>query len=288
MSNKNQFLPYLQFLKLIRLPNLLILAVSQWVVFILLLSSDWKAGMVAQEIYLLILASMLAGAAGYIINDYYDIKIDWINKPSRVVVSRFIKRRFAMIFHSVFNVLALLLSLFIGWKIALLVLVIEVLLWWYSNELKRTAFWGNFVVSVLSAFSLLLPGIMMREIPEALWYFAGFAFIISLIREIIKDVEDMDGDAKHGCDTLALKLGMAGIKKITYGLLVLLLVGIAIFTWRYFNTPLLYYCSIVLLPLLIALSIKTYQSRNTSDFTLLSHLCKVIMLAGLFTLLWKS
>ncbi len=286
MSRNKTLLVYVYFLKLIRMPNLIILALSQLSVFALLLSDSVLEALRNPDIYLLALASVLTGAGGYVINDYYDIKIDWVNKPQRVVISRFIKRRYALILHFVLNVLALAISLFLGWKVFLSILFTETLLWWYSNNLKRRAFWGNFVVSFLSAYSLLLPALMWNLLPGSVWFFSGFAFLISLMRELIKDVEDMDGDVKYGCSTLAIQWGMSGIKKITYLLLLLLSIGIALFSWYYFNQVLIYYCAGILFPLFLLLAYKTYRSKNTSDFGFLSMLCKIIMLAGMTSMIW--
>jgi 4-hydroxybenzoate polyprenyltransferase len=268
------------------MPNLVMLALSQLAVFFLILSDSPSQALYQPEVYMLVLASSLTGASGYIINDYYDIKIDWINKPERVVISRFIDRRYALILHFSLNFIALVLSAFLGWSVLLSILFTEMVLWWYSNHLKRTAFWGNFLVAFLSAYSLLLPALMWNQFPPSVLFFAGFAFLISLIRELVKDVEDMDGDIKYGCSTLAIRWGMSGIKKSAYLLLILLAMGMIVFSWYFFNQILLYYCILVIFPLFVLLAYKTYKARNTSDFGQLSLICKLIMLAGMTSMIW--
>lgn len=287
MKRNKTLLVYFYFLKLIRIPNLIIIAISQWAVTLLLLSDSPFDSLNNPKLHLLVLCSVLTGAAGYVINDYYDIKIDWVNKPQRVVVSRFIERRYALILHSVFNFIALLLSLFIGWKIFISILLTEILLWWYSNELKRLAFWGNFVVALLSAYSLLLPGFILGKFTTPLWFFAGFAFIISFIRELIKDVEDLDGDARYGCSTLAITLGISGAKKIIYILVILLITGVASFAYLYYDQSLLLYCTLILAPLFLFLIFRIAKAKTSSDFNFLSTLCKFIMLAGMLTMVFN-
>jgi 4-hydroxybenzoate polyprenyltransferase len=134
-------------LKLIRFPNLIILGLTVLMVYeYLVLAQPSLEALLNVKIWLVTFSIVLIAAAGYIINDYYDIKIDYVNKPRRVVVGRIIARRTALIFHSVMNVLAVIFGAFVGLKFFISVLFSSLLLWYYANSLKRKPLTGNLVV----------------------------------------------------------------------------------------------------------------------------------------------
>ena len=135
----------LAFLKLVRFPNLLIILASQFLVRIVVIGpkKDWLQIIQDPSFLLLCLATLLIAAAGYIINDYYDIKVDIVNNPKRVVIGKVFTRRVALFAHFAINVIAVFISLFLGWKIFITVFISGFLMWYYSNSLKRLALLGN-------------------------------------------------------------------------------------------------------------------------------------------------
>jgi 4-hydroxybenzoate polyprenyltransferase len=225
----------------------------------------------------------LIAGAGYVINDYYDIKIDYVNKPRRVVVGRIIARRTAIIFHSVMNVMAVILSAFIGWKFFVSVLFSSLLLWYYANSLKRKPLAGNLVVSFLSGFSIYLVGLLRKGEGYDILIFAAFAFLISLIRELVKDMEDIKGDAAFGCKTMPILIGERKTKAF-----VIFLAGLFILMLSYWfyprNENIAIYCGVVLFPLIIMLIVGLIVADTTHRYRRISRLCKWIMLAGILTM----
>ncbi len=233
----------ISFLRLIRLPNLLIIAGTQYlmrycVVQPLLATAGLELQLSHFDFFLLCLSTVMIAAAGYVINDYFDTKTDIINRPESVVIDKGVKRRVAMGAHSVINFAGVVLGFYAGYKAGLYKLgvihfVSAGLLWFYSTDFKRQLIVGNIVVSVLTALvpmlvvlydmprinvhyylELVQSGINLNFITRFVAAFALFAFLTSLIREIIKDMEDMEGDAAIGCKTIPLSFGIRTSKTI--------------------------------------------------------------------------
>lgn len=247
----------------------------------------------------LCLATLLVGASGYIINDYLDVKLDLINKPDKVVVGQTISRRWTMFLHFCMNAIALVLGIWIGAKVTLAIITAAVMLWVYSVSLKRQFLAGNVLVSCLSAFVIILNFIYDNSLQESLiWAYSFFAFMLTLLREIIKDTEDIRGDGKFNCKTIPIVIGVRKTKNILQyatGIFALLLFVYTSFTagsypfiYSFTRGSFIFYMMVfVIIPLLILLYIiKT--ADTSSDFHRLSTYTKLIMVTGMLSMVfWK-
>jgi 4-hydroxybenzoate polyprenyltransferase len=276
-----------EFLYLIRFPNLLLIVLSQALVQASLLSPglDWP-GIAEPGFLKLTLATVFIAAAGYIINDYYDIKIDAINKPERVVVGKAIRRRPAMFTHMVLSFIGIALGFWLSIPVGLINLGAVLLLWGYSARFKKMPLVGNVVVALLSASMLLVVAVYAGKLNNITISYAVFAFLISLIREIIKDMEDVRGDASFDCRTLPIVLGIRRAKYVLYPIIAmfqafLLLVIFHPVTGTGFDV---YMLLLVLLPS-VWLTVKLVRADRKRDFTYLSNLGKFIMLTGILSML---
>ncbi|MBP9187495.1 MAG: geranylgeranylglycerol-phosphate geranylgeranyltransferase [Bacteroidia bacterium] len=245
---------------------------------------------------LLALCVTLTAAAGYIINDYHDVNIDLNNKPHKVVIGKSISRRWAMLLHFSFNGIALLIGFYLNAYIALLVVLCIVLLWLYSVYFKRKFLSGNILVAALSAFVIVILPLFNAQISSYLvWVYALFAFGITLIREIVKDAEDLRGDSKFNCKTLPIVMGIRKTKQalsallLVYSFLLLAHTFIANsfipFRHQYGQIIYSYYMLFFVLLPLIVLTYLVLKADVKADFTRLSSLLKVIMLLGLLSML---
>jgi 4-hydroxybenzoate polyprenyltransferase len=275
------------FLKLIRGLNLLILLFTQYMVRLCLTEEGISKGIVHiqdLDMGILALATILIAAAGYIINDYYDIKIDTINKPQRVIVGKYVSRRWAMLFNVLFNAIALAIS---GWFLKPVVFAINFgsifLLWLYSNQLKRLPLVGNMAIAILSAMSVAVVAFQFPQNTYLVFVFAVFAFFITVIREIIKDLEDVRGDASFGCKTLPIVWGVRRTKAVIYVFFGIFMV-ILLSTYLTFPTRFAFYLYLVELPLLGYLIHKLRKADTKKTFHALSQLCKIIMLLGVLSM----
>ncbi len=260
------------------------------------------------DFFLLVLSTMLIAGGGYIINDYFDTKIDRINRPENVVVGKTIKRRVAIVSHIFLSLIGIFLGFYVGYKAGMYKLgfvhfISSGLLWFYSTDFKRLPFTGNFIVAILSA---LVPVIVpLFEIPPLnnaysdilietqtnfnfLFYFpAGFsifAFLFTLIREIIKDIEDYNGDKAFGLNTLPILYGINKAKTLvmTVILFTIILLGFLQF-WQLKNSDILSFMYILLaiqLPT-IYLVFRLKQATTPEDFHAASSFTKLIMLLGI-------
>lgn len=275
------------FYRLIRVPNLLIIALTQYMVRIFLIGpkSEWFHHLLEPSLFLLVLSTVFIAAAGYIINDYYDVKIDTINKPKRVVIGRMLRRRIAMGAHTVLNFLGLFIGLYLGFQLFVFNFMAGFLLWLYSNQLKRLPFIGNFAIALLTASSLVVLAVYYKQNEFLIYTYAVFAFSISLIREIIKDMEDVRGDANFGCKTLPIVWGLRRTKILLY-ILVVSFVLILLSLASYLNNQLIYYFLIFILIPLTWLIIRLVRADTKNEFGYLSKLCKFIMLIGILSMVW--
>ena len=273
------------FLRLIRWPNLLFIILTQYFVRIFLVGprDAWVSHFMDVRFLMLTLSTVLVAAAGYIINDYYDIKIDTINKPKRVVVGRILRRRWAMISHLILNVTGILLAFMVDWRVGLVTFVSGFLLWLYSNQLKRQPFTGNFTIALLTAASLLVVWIYQPRNEFLVYTFAAFAFFISLIREIIKDIEDVRGDATFGCQTLPIIWGLRRTKILLYILIFCFLLVLFSLSAYLQNVVVMYFCFFILVPV-GWLTYKLFWADTKREFSYLSKFCKLIMLSGILSM----
>jgi len=272
--------------KIVRFPNLLIIAITQYMlkIFVIDEKSDFLTTLFDVNLFALVTATLLVAAAGYIINDYYDVKIDIINKPKRVVIGRQMKRRTAIILNFTFNFVAMLLSIYLGWEIVVINFFAIFLLWLYSNRLKRLPVIGNISISLLTALSVLVVGIYYPINLSNVILFALFSFFISFIREIVKDMEDMKGDSNFGCKTLPIIWGIRRTKRIIYILFVSFAL-ILLFTAISYPSIFVLYLYLAILPLLIWFFIRLLKADTVQEYGYLSNFCKIIMLVGILSML---
>ncbi len=239
---------------------------------------DWR-------LFVLSASTLFIAAAGYIINDYYDVKIDLINKPERVVVGKKITRRYALLLHSVLSFIGIGLGLLLGWRIGCIHVGSVFLLWLYSNQLKRLPLIGNIVVAALTGLSILLLDILYRSDNSFVIIYSLFAFFMTLVREIVKDMEDLKGDHTFGCKTLPIIWGIRKTKTLLYVLLAIFAISVLLLNDQYSRLPIRYFIVFLFVPLGWLL-LRLIRADTKKEFYRLSQLCKLIMLLGIASMLF--
>ncbi|RNI26213.1 geranylgeranylglycerol-phosphate geranylgeranyltransferase [Rufibacter latericius] len=276
-----------KFLALIRFPNLVIMLLAQLMVrkFLVFPERSFLEAL-SWPFAILVIATLCIAAAGYIINDYYDVKIDRINKPERVVVGKSLTRRKAMMIHLYLSASGVLLGLLLGWRIGAVLLGVALLLWGYSAQFKKRPFVGNLTIALLSAVMVLVVPLQAGQPSLAAWAYGVFAFLISLVREIIKDMEDVQGDASFRCRTLPIVLGLPQTKWILYLLVGLFLIYTGFVMLKRLQEPVFvgYLFIGVVLPTLVLVRQIIFADRK-KEYAQLSWLCKAIMLAGICSMM---
>ena len=299
-------MPYLKYvLLLIRWPNLVIVFFAQYL-FAHCLIAPFQLFFTKEVFYAVAIACVLAAASGNIINDYYDRDIDKINKPGKVFIGQYIPPNMALFFYFLFNIAAVTLAVYadsIQYSCYVTVFVVGsiALLWLYSCFFKKTFLAGNLVVAFLTTAPMLLLcmlSIKDRRTTEGLSYlilsylipllFMFFSFWTSLIREIIKDCEDVEGDRVAKSRTLPICLGIKKAKMVV-GVLTLILIVILtllVVVLMAKGLLLLSATSITLLAMSFSLYRKIRTAETATDFHRASRRCKLLMLAGILSMLF--
>ena len=302
----------INFLRLIRYKNLLIIILTQYlmrwsIIKPILEVYEFKLQFSELNFFFLVMATVFITAAGYVINDYFDTKTDLVNRPDTVIIGRILNRRWAILLHVIFNTIGIglgaYISFFIGIPILTFVFVlITGILWFYSTTYKRQFLIGNITVAFLTALVPLMVilfeipllnkeyGLLMKELRSdfthiILWVsaFAIFAFLLTMIREIIKDIEDFEGDSAYGRKTMPIVLGVLNSKIVIITFILTTLFSLLYINFRFLNDSitLIYFIVLLIIPL-VFLVYKIVVAENKKDYHRASNLSKLIMLAGIF------
>jgi len=315
----------IHYLKLVRPINLLVLALSmllfrymfvevpmkmpngQWESYYLMYG--FKSYLSSFGFYVLLLLTLIVAAGGYVINDIMDVEADRINKPDKLLIEKHISEQKAFTFYKILVGLSVVLSIVLivdtgQMKISGLPLLVTVILYLYAQLFKRMAFVGNFIIAVCAALPFLLIALydlrinefdvgmiisITRSIGMAALFYGGFAFLTTLIREIIKDMEDVEGDLAIDAQTLPIAIGITWTKVIVV-LLQVLTTGLLLVVALYFlavRAPQPFYGLMVLmvLPLLVQL-IVVLLAKDAARFRLAGNIGKVHMLLGVLSMLY--
>ncbi len=303
------------FFRLVRWPNLLFIIITQLLFYycIYLPLPKEQPNFYNQILfYLLTLTSVLIAAAGYIINDYFDIQIDVINKPNKIVINKFIKRRWAIVFHWALSALGILLSFYISykikvWPIFLVNALCVIALWFYSTTFKKKLLLGNLIIAALTAWVILVVYLFVgadlfslkgwavntdnfnvRRLFKFTLLYAGFAFVTTLIREVVKDLEDMEGDRKYDCNTMPIAWGVPA-SKVFIGVWIIVtaaaLAIVQLYAWQSgWGFAAIYFLVLIIFPLAYMLR-KLFHAKTSNDYHQLSNIIKFIILAGILSML---
>lgn len=303
------------FFKLIRWPNLVFIIITQFLFYYCILLPSFNAydfddyKLVPGVFVLLVFSSVLIAAAGYIINDYFDLNIDQVNKPESIVVQKIIRRRWAIVWHLSFSVAGVMAALYISWKINNYLLVLAnilcvLLLWFYSTTFKKKLLIGNVIISLLTAWVIMVlyiceinlfimhdPGYQdaIKRIFKFAVIYSGFAFIVSLIREAVKDIEDIEGDRRYGCRTMPIVWGIQASK--IYSAVWLVVVIVCLLVMQIYAVMLNWWAGVLYSLLLIVIPLlnifrAVYRAKTSRDFHKISNTIKLVMLTGIVSMLF--
>lgn len=165
---------------------------------------------------MMVISTLLIAAGGYIINDYYDQKIDMINRPKEVVVGTKLRRRLAIASHFLLSIVGITLGFFVKLEIGIIHMLSSFFLWYYSNSLRRIPVIGNLVIAVMAGLALIIVPVYLGRNEPMVFAYAVFAATIILIREVIKDMEDVKGDSTFGAQSIPVVWGIRGAKTFIY------------------------------------------------------------------------
>lgn len=278
---------FVGFLIASRIPNLIIIGATQYLTAILLVG-DFPGKyqrIKSPGFFIMALSTGMIAAAGYIINDYYDQKIDMINRPTKVVVGTMFRRRLALLSHAVLTVSAIGMGFYLDVKIGVVHLFSSFFLWYYSNYLRRITLIGNLIISFLTGLTLLMVPIYFDRGEPMVYVYSLFAMAITLIREVLKDIEDLKGDATFGCQSVPVIFGIRGAKLFIYlvtfasaGLLVSFMIALDNWGVR------IYFMA--LFPFFLWFIYRLIWADRQKEYTSLITFTNLIILSGLVSMIF--
>ncbi|AUC77113.1 geranylgeranylglycerol-phosphate geranylgeranyltransferase [Olleya sp. Bg11-27] len=304
----------MKLLQLIRFKNLLLIALVQLLIKYALFPSlsmningnelFVSTSLTHFEFLLLMLSTLCIAAGGYIINDIYDIEADAINKPDKQIIGKAITEEKGYNFYMAFTVVGVVLGFYLSNLVGEsrffgIFVIIAALLYIYATFLQRMLLVGNIVISMLVGLSLIIVGIfellpaitlensfLQTSMFEVLFDYAVFAFIITLIREIVKDIQDVDGDYKAQLKTLPIVIGKNRAAKTAFGLTILaiLLLVYYLVSFLYMQQIVVIYFLITVIAPLIYIAIKLFTAEHKKEFQTISNLLKLVMLSGMLSM----
>ena len=302
-----------EWLRLIRWKNLLIVFLTQLLVWYCLIyePTNFRGFITILDFLPVAVSTVLIAAAGYVINDYFDIKIDIINRPDKVILEKKIPLRVAIMAHVGLNILALSIASIAAsrgghYEWLLVQLGCTVILWFYSTDFKRQFVIGNVVVALLTALTILIlivympamPMMHLKRYPEPppplisattiCYGYAFFAFALTWMREIVKDMEDYKGDAAEGCMTMPIKKGLEFSQRFIQAIGVITIAVLCLIVYYFFSERYIvlgiYTTTFIVAPL-IAWCIFLQRRNTTEHYHAASKWLKVIMVAGICSLI---
>ena len=293
-------------LNLIRWKNLLLIVLVQTLIKYALFDSFGIAITLSNlQFIILVLATICIAAAGNIINDIYDIETDLVNKPNTVIIGNQISERSALNLFIALNIIGVGLGFYLANAIgksgfAAVFVIISALLYIYASYLKQTLLVGNIIISALVGMSIIIVGLFdllpaitplnqQTQLPifKIVLDYALFAFIINLLREMVKDIEDIDGDYKAKMKTLPIVIGRERAGKLVFILSLFPLFAVIYYLVLYlYKQPLaVWYFLILIIAPLLYFTIKSFSAETKPELNHLSNTLKLIMLFGVLSLL---
>lgn len=296
----------MNYLKLIRFQNLILIALIQiFIKYALFHAFEIDVTLTHLEFSLLALATLCIAAAGYIINDIQDVSIDMINRPNKVIIGKKVTEKRAYSLFLIFNIIGVGIGFFLSNAIGkpgffALFIIISALLYLYTTYLRTIILIGNIIISLLVAMSLLIVGLFdllpaitpENQSTQSTFFsividYAIFAFIINLIREIVKDIQDIDGDKNGGLNTLPITIGRQRATYIVFALGLITLFGIVYYMYSYLyykQIAIIYFLFLIVAPI-IYFCVRAWNASTKEDYSFLSLFLKIIMILGMCSIL---
>ena len=282
---KWMLLKFLSIFSVVRGYNIAVVVMAQYLSAIFIFGSQSRAITVVTDVnlFLIILSSALAIASGYIINNFYDDEKDLINRPYKSYIDRKVSRATQFRIYFFLNFLSVAIAWIVSWRAAAFYAVYIFVLWFYSHKLKKYPIVGNITASLL----VLLPffGILMhfQNFSWGIFAHGFYLYLILLIRELVKDLENLKGDFANNYQTIPVRFGINSSKSlITLLVLLTLIPAFALIT--YYEVGYMQYYFYISSGLLIAFLIFLYQARAQTDYKKLHILLKLIILLGVLSI----
>ncbi len=288
LSRKNKLilLKILSLFSIVRGYNILIIVLAQYLASIYILAPDFPLRKVVFDLnlFVIVLASALVIASGYIINNFYDAEKDLINKPRKSMLDRRVSQRFKLSTYFVLNFLAVFAASYVSFRAVIFFSAYIFGIWFYSHKLKKVPFLGNFVSAMLAIAPFFAVFVYYKNFEIVIFVHAIFLFLLILAREMIKDLENIAGDMAQNYKTVPIIYG-ANFSKICISILVLFTLIPSMLLIRYFDVGHMNLYFFTCIFLLLFFLVILWNSKTKLHYVGLHNILKFIIVAGVFSIL---
>ncbi|MET7029657.1 geranylgeranylglycerol-phosphate geranylgeranyltransferase [Sediminicola luteus] len=285
-KNKLLLLKFLSLVSVVRGYNILMIVLAQYLASIYILAPDLPLRRVVFDInlFVLVTASALVIAGGYIINNFYDAEKDLINKPRKTMLDRLVSQRTKLTTYFVLNFLSVFLASYVSFKAVVFFSAYIFGIWFYSHKLKKVAFVGNIVSAILAITPFFIVFVHYKNFEAQIFVHAVFLFLLILAREMIKDMENMAGDLAQNYKTIPILYGEVFSKTGISVLIALTLVPSFLLITSY-DVGYMYIYFILAIVLLLLFLLLLWRSNSKKHYVWLHNILKLIIIVGVFSIL---
>lgn len=276
---------FFSLLSVVRGYNIVVIVIAQYLasIFIFAPEKSLRYILLDLDLYFIVLATICVIASGYIINNFYDVDIDKINRPQKTKIDSIVNQKTKLNIYFFLNFLGFGFGLLVSWRAAIFFAVYIFLIWFYSHKLKQYPLIKLFSAAILAILPFFVIFVYFKNFSTIIFTHASFLFFILLIRELIKDLESIEGDIVNDFVTIPIKYGEQ-FSKILITLIAFLTLSPVYFLLKYPEIGLMkyfFYFSIVVLFIFILL---LWRSNSKQNYILLHNILKFLILAGIFSL----
>lgn len=285
-KNKLLLLKLLSLFSVVRGYNILVIIIAQYLASIYILSPNLPLRKVIFDVnlFLIVLASAMVIAGGYIINNFYDAEKDLINKPHKTMLDRLVSQRFKLSAYFILNFLSVIVASSVSFKAVVFFSSYIFGIWIYSHKLKRVPFVGNFVSATLAIAPFFVVFVYYKNFETVIFVHAMFLFLLILAREMIKDLENIAGDIAQNYKTIPIIFGEK-TAKVLIGILILLTLIPSLLLILKFDVGYMYLYFIGCIFLLLLFLVMLFRSDSKRHYVLLHNILKLIIIGGVFSIL---
>ncbi len=280
-KQKHLLLKFFSMFSVVRGYNILIVVIAQYLtsVFIFAHHKPLRQVLFDLNLFMLVLASSLTIAAGYIINNFYDSEKDWINRPQKSKLDRLISQNTKLSFYFVLNFFAVVMASYVSFKAVIFFSIYIFAIWFYSHKLKKMPFIGNLTSAILTITPFFAIFIYYKNFEHVIFVHAMFLFLIISMRELTKDLENIKGDLVLNYKTIPIVYGERTSKYMLTILVLLTIVPsyLLLFHFHIGKMNYFYYLSVILLLVFLVL---LWKSNSKPHYLLLHNILKFIIVVG--------
>ena len=276
---------FFSLLSVVRGYNILVLVIAQYLVSIYIFSPKKSITNVVFDLHLffVVFSTVCVVAGGYIINNFYDVKADIINRPIKSGLDNYVKQETKLSIYFFLNFIGFLAGFLVSWKAALFFSTYIFGIWFYSHKLKRYPLTGLISATLLTILPFFVTFVYFRNFSKIIFVHAFFLFLVIMVRELVKDLENMKGAVANNYKTFPVAYGETKTKKLSIFLIILAVITISVLLNHPAISSMKYYFYSAVVSLLI-IGLMLVKSSKKQEYTILHNTLKILLLIGVLSL----